>query len=73
MFSRETISYKPIPLPDRADFSDEKVLAEAKAYYDRMKRRHTVRDFSDRPVAREVIEECVRTAGTAPSGANHQP
>jgi nitroreductase len=38
-----------------------------------MKRRHTVRDYIDRPVERAVIEEIVRTAGTAPSGANHQP
>jgi len=38
-----------------------------------MARRRTVRDFSDRPVPRAIIEECLRTAGTAPSGANHQP
>ncbi len=36
-------------------------------------RRRTVRDFSDRAVPRSIIEECVRAAGTAPSGANHQP
>lgn len=73
MFAKNHIEYKPLPLPDRSDFSDERMLAEAKAFYDRMKRRHTVRDYTDRPVAREVIEEIVRTAGTAPSGANHQP
>ena len=38
-----------------------------------MARRRTVRDFSDRPVAREVIEQCLRTAGSAPNGANLQP
>ena len=38
-----------------------------------MQRRRTVRHFSDRPVPREVIEECLLTAGTAPSGANMQP
>ena len=32
-----------------------------------------MREFSDRPVPREVIEDCIRTAGTAPSGANQQP
>lgn len=73
MFSREHIDYQPIDLPDRMDYSDAQMLAEARAFYDRMKRRHTVRDYSDRPVARDVIEECIRTAGTAPSGANHQP
>lgn len=36
-------------------------------------RRRTVRDFSSRAVPRSVVEECVRAAGTAPSGANHQP
>lgn len=38
-----------------------------------MARRRTVRDFSDRPVPREVIESCLRTAGSAPNGANLQP
>ena len=38
-----------------------------------MARRRTVRDFSDRPVPREVIEQCIRTAGSAPNGANLQP
>ena len=38
-----------------------------------MQRRRTVRDFSDRPVSREVIEHCIRAAGTAPNGANLQP
>lgn len=73
MFAKDHIEYKPLPLPDRAGFSDEQMLAEAKGFYDRMKRRHTVRDYIDRPVERAVIEEIVRTAGTAPSGANHQP
>ncbi|MBA2259560.1 MAG: nitroreductase family protein [Acidobacteria bacterium] len=36
-------------------------------------RRRTVRDFSPRPVPRDVIEDCLRAAGTAPSGANLQP
>ena len=73
MFARDDIKYEPIDLPDRMDYSAEQSLAEAKAFYDRMKRRHTVRDYADTPVSREVIEECIRTAGTAPSGANHQP
>jgi len=38
-----------------------------------MQRRRTVRDFSDKPVPREIIEECLLTAGTAPNGANLQP
>lgn len=38
-----------------------------------MQRRRTVRHFSDRPIPREIIEECLLTAGTAPNGANLQP
>jgi nitroreductase len=38
-----------------------------------MSRRRTVRHYSDRPVPREIIEDCVRAAGSAPSGANRQP
>ncbi|MEM9579300.1 MAG: nitroreductase family protein [Pseudomonadota bacterium] len=73
MFSRDHIEYEALDLPDRFDFGDAEIAAEARAFHDRMKRRHTVRDFSKRPIARAVIGDCVRTAGTAPSGANHQP
>jgi iodotyrosine deiodinase len=45
----------------------------ADAFYETMRQRRTVRDFSDKPVAREVIEDCLRAAGTAPNGANRQP
>src|SRR5215212_6531581 len=38
-----------------------------------MQRRRTVRHFSNRPVPREVLEECLLTAGSAPNGANLQP
>jgi iodotyrosine deiodinase len=43
------------------------------AFLDEMRRRRTVREFSDRPVPREIVEACVRAAATAPSGANLQP
>jgi len=42
-------------------------------FYQDMRRRRTVREFSDRPVPKEIIETCIRTAGTAVSGANMQP
>jgi len=47
--------------------------ARASSFYQEVKRRRTVRDFSNRPVPREVIEDCIRAAGTAPNGANLQP
>ncbi len=45
----------------------------ARAYYEVMRTRRTVRMFSDRPVPRETIEWVIRAAGTAPSGAHKQP
>ncbi len=45
----------------------------ARAFYEIADQRRTVRQFSDRPVAREVIETIIKAAGTAPSGANKQP
>lgn len=73
MFSKTALSYSAIPLPDRMDLDDGQMYQAASAFHDRMRTRHTVRDYSERPVPRAVIETCIRTAGTAPSGANHQP
>lgn len=67
------MTYEAIDLPDRLDYADSRMRSEAVAFYERMRRRHTVRDFTPRPVPKQVIEDCIRTAGTAPSGANHQP
>lgn len=47
--------------------------ARAEAFLASMRKRRTVRDFSDRPVPRALIETAIRVAGTAPSGANQQP
>lgn len=65
--------YKPIPLPHRFDFSDQEMIARAKAFYENARERHTCRFYSNQDVPREVIETCLLAAGTAPSGANHQP
>lgn len=42
-------------------------------FYESLKRRRSIREFSSQPVPRDVIETCLLAAGTAPSGANHQP
>ena len=53
--------------------SEDEMLQESLAFYQKLNSRRTIRDFADDPVPREVIENCIRTAGTAPSGANMQP
>lgn len=55
------------------EYSIEEMRIRAQSFYQDMRRRRTVRDFSSRPVALDIIENCIRTAGTAVSGANMQP
>src|SRR5438132_7120846 len=62
-----------VPAPKIAERDDNDLLERAQEFYENMQRRRTIRDFFDRPVPREVIEVCLRAAGTAPSGANLQP
>jgi len=56
---------------------EQKSLADmqeaSREFYDEIRRRRTVREFSSRPVPREIIENALKAAGTAPSGANMQP
>lgn len=73
MFARDNLTFEAVPLPDRSDLSDTQMRQAAAEFYGRMRKRHTVRQFSSRPVSGAVIADCVRSAGTAPSGANHQP
>lgn len=65
-------SFRPL-----SDFHRERPVEEmrrrAAEFREEMTRRRSVRDFSSRPVPREVLEECLRVAGSAPSGANMQP
>ncbi|MFN2138251.1 MAG: nitroreductase family protein [Candidatus Promineifilaceae bacterium] len=62
-----------MPLPDYGELPPTVMEARAQAFYDLMSRRRSVRTFSDRPVSSVIIEACLRTAGSAPSGANKQP
>jgi iodotyrosine deiodinase len=61
------------PLIDFVSYPESEMKVRANAFYESLKRRHTIRYFSDKPVPKEVIETCLLAAGTAPSGANHQP
>ncbi len=62
-----------VPLTGFREYPPDEVAARADQFYAELARRRTVRHFSERPIPREVIERCILTAGTAPSGANLQP
>jgi len=61
------------PLSSYIEYPIEEMKLRAAEFRRQMQRRRTVRQFSDRPVPREIIEECLLTAGSAPNGANLQP
>lgn len=54
-------------------FPEAEMLTRAGHFETQMARRRTIRDYEDRPVPKAIIEACIRTAGSAPSGANMQP
>lgn len=58
---------------DALNFPPEKSLEAAKEFHEMMEKRRSIREFSDRPVDRKVIEEIILAASTAPSGAHKQP
>jgi iodotyrosine deiodinase len=62
-----------LPFDGLPKLSEQEMLARAKDFLELVTRRRTVREFSDRPVPREIIAACVQAAGQAPSGANMQP
>lgn len=62
-----------VPLEGYDEMPPEEMQKRAKAVLDTLLTRRTIRDFSDKPVDRDLIETCIKAAGTAPSGANHQP
>lgn len=61
------------PLSSYVEYPIEEMKQRATAFRQLMQRRRTVRHFSQRPVPRAVIEECLVTAGSAPNAANLQP
>ncbi len=61
------ISYSPLR------FSHDEQLERARSFWELCHHRRTVREFSNQPVSRELLEDIIKTAGTAPSGANKQP
>lgn len=63
-------SFEPLVFTEK---SVDEMIERSRSFYTDMKRRRTVREFSDRPIPEEVILNAIRAAGTAPSGANKQP
>lgn len=62
-----------VPYDALPDLRDEERIARARAFREEIATRRSCRMFSDKSVPREVIKEAIIAAGTAPSGANHQP
>ncbi len=68
MIDHETTPWIPYP-----PLTEGERIARAGAFYDMIKTRRSCRQIGDAPVPREIIEAAIKAAGTAPSGANHQP
>lgn len=68
MQPHDSVPWTPLP-----DLTDAARLANAQAFFETMSTRHSCRHFSNAPVPCGVIEAAICAAGTAPSGANHQP
>ncbi|MCK5032903.1 MAG: nitroreductase family protein [Calditrichia bacterium] len=62
-----------ISLPTIKNYSEVEMIKNTESFYNEMNRRRTVREFSSESIRKEIIENCIKTAGTAPSGANKQP
>lgn len=73
MYRKGEVTYQALPLPDRVQLDEVSSQAAAERFLAYMRKRHSVRDYSSRPVPEAVIAACIAAAGTAPSGANHQP
>lgn len=61
------------PLEGYTRLSESEMQSRAEEVRATLAKRRTIRDFAPDPVPRDLIETCIRAAGTAPSGANHQP
>ena len=62
-----------MPYANYREFPEREMLRRSEEFYFELVRRRTVREFSDRHVPRAIIENCIKAALTAPSGANMQP
>lgn len=68
--SEETMNFIPY---ERDTYGETEMIKRSQEFYHFMDRRRTLREFSDKPVPREVIDNIIMAASTAPSGAHKQP
>jgi iodotyrosine deiodinase len=73
VFAKEKLDYSAVELPDRVEMTAHDSIKAAQVHLDFMRKRHSVRDFAPTPVPQAVIDAAITAAGSAPSGANHQP
>ncbi|MFC3122234.1 nitroreductase family protein [Agaribacter flavus] len=66
-------AHKSKALDDYIEYPQATMAQRADDWYEQIKRRHSIRQFSSRSVPQHIIETCIKAAGTAPNGANHQP
>ena len=64
---------KTIRYQQYEEYEPEEMLSRSVSFFQELKRRRTVREFSSRPIPMQVLKNCLLAAGTAPNGANHQP
>jgi len=75
MNKKETIiinGFEHVPY-SHATYPEEEMISRSNAYFEWLNNRRSVREFSDRPVPKEIIENLIMSASTAPSGAHKQP
>jgi len=65
--------FRQIPLPSFTEYSSAEMQLRSRIFFESLSNRRTIRDFAEKPVDKEIIENCIQAAGTAPSGANMQP
>lgn len=64
---------KFIPYTEFESLSEKEMLKRSKDFYNKIKKRRTIREFSSKSIPIDVIKNCLLSAGTAPNGANMQP
>lgn len=73
MMEKKIINGYPFVSYQKETFPPDEMLTRSKQFFNWMNQRRTIRDFSDKPVPKEVIENILKAASTAPSGAHKQP